>query len=264
MTVVTYYSVKKKNGSLQNPMTIKNKGWFAVRTLGTYFSFLCYISALLYLRTSTASCLGSANPFVVIILSIFILHEAFYIRYLIGIIVCFIGTAMIVLNEKHGNPSSSSQEEKGNVGLGLIYISGNILFWGGVVFSQKLMMLEGVSTDTQIFYTGFSNTILGILICIYEGNFGLNLWLIFFTFLNAVIFYYGQAITDWSLQCMDVAKFAPTTYIQTLFIFILSLIIFGEKFYLTDIIGSFLIVSFHLYNAYNPIRTKKTTLKTTI
>ena len=259
MTLVTCYSIKKKNITLQNPMTIKSKGWFATRTLGTYLSFLCYISSLLYLRISTAACLGAAHPFVVIILSILVLHEAFYIRYLIGIIVCFIGSAMIILNEKHGNPNTASQEEKrGNIVLGLIYVSLDILFWGGVVFSQKLMMVEKVSTDTQIFYTGFSNTIMGILICIYEGNFGLNLWLIFFTFLNAVIFYYGQAITDWSLQYMDVSKFAPITYIQTLFVFVLSLIIFGEKFYFTDIIGNFLIVSFQLYNAYNPIINKDT------
>lgn len=54
---------------------------------------------------------------------------------------------------------------------------------------------------------------------------------------------------------MDVSKFFPTTYIQAIFVFILGFLIFGEKFFVTDLIGSLLIVSFHIYNWYRPIKS---------
>ena len=54
---------------------------------------------------------------------------------------------------------------------------------------------------------------------------------------------------------MDVSKFSPTTYIQAIFVFILGFLIFGEKFFVTDLIGSLLIVSFHIYNWYRPIKS---------
>lgn len=256
LSIVTYFSLRKKGQELPQLSQIKNKLWFAIRTFGTYFSFLFYILALLYLRTSTTSCLSSCYPFVVIVLSLVILRETFYIRYIIGIIVCFIGTAMLVLNEKSGNKGPTKPEDNGKIVIGLFYIILHIISCGTVVVSQKIMIIDGISTEIQVFYTGVSNLILGIIFCLIEGNFGLNLLMIFLTFLNSLVFYYGQMFTDLALKTMDASKFSPISYTQTLFVFIFSLIIFGEKFYFTDIIGSLLIASFHLYNAYNPIRSK--------
>lgn len=88
-----------------------------------------------------------------------------------------------------------------------------------------------------------------------EGNFGLNIWLIIITFGNGLVFYYGQLFTDLALKNMDVSKFSPTTYIQAIFVFILGFLIFGETFFVTDLIGSLLIVSFHIYNWYRPIKS---------
>ena len=256
MSIVTYLSVKQKGLYLTPFSEVKRKAWFIVRTAGTYFCFLFYIIALLYLRTSTTSCLAAATPFVIIILSVWLLREAFYMRYFIGIIVCFLGSAMIVLNEKHG--SSVSTEEKtevSNIIIGLLFVSCHVVLCGLITFAQKLMVIDGLATEIQVFYTGFTNWILGIIFCFIEGNFGMNLWMIIVTFGNALVFYFGQMFTDLALRNMDVSKFSPTSYFQTLFVFLFSLMIFGEKFYFTDIVGSFLIVSFHLYNAYNPIRS---------
>ena len=100
MSIITYITMKRKQSHIISLHEVPNKTWFIIRTFGIYFSFLFYIISLLYLRTSTTSCLGAANPFVVMILSVVVLKETFYMRYLIGMIVCFIGSAMLVLNEK--------------------------------------------------------------------------------------------------------------------------------------------------------------------
>ena len=163
MSIVTYLSIRQKGLYLTPFSEVKRKTWFIVRTAGTYFCFLFYIIALLYLRTSTTSYLAAATPFVIIILSVWLLREAFYMRYLIGIIVCFVGSAMIVLNEKHG--TSSIEEEKANVSniiIGLFFVSCHVVLCGLITFAQKLMVL---SMDLQQkFKCSIQDLLIGYLV----------------------------------------------------------------------------------------------------
>ena len=261
MSMITYITMKRKQAHIISLHEVPNKTWFIIRTFGIYFSFLFYIISLLYLRTSTTSCLGAANPFVVMVLSVVVLKETFYMRYLIGMIVCFIGSAMLVLNEKtssNGSNSATTDEGK-NIPVGLFFIICHILTCGFAVFAQKIMIIHKIDADNQVLFTGLSNCLVAFVVALFEGNFGLSFGVIFLAFLNAIIFYIGITTTDWAMVMIDASKFAPTAYIQTLFVFIFSLLFFGEKFYLSDIIGSFFIVAFHLYNAYNPIRSTGST-----
>ena len=43
LSIVTYFSLRKKGQELPQLSQIKNKFWFGIRTFGTYFSFLFYI-----------------------------------------------------------------------------------------------------------------------------------------------------------------------------------------------------------------------------
>ena len=256
MSIITYSAMKNKNARIINLNEVPSKKWFAIRTFGIYFSFLFLIFSLLYLRTSTTSCLSAAHPFVVMILSVVVLKEIFYMRYLIGLIVCFIGSAMLVLNEKTPSTSSSSHNDShSNLIVGMFFISCHILTCGLAVFAQKIMIIDNIDADNQVLYTGLSNCVVSFVVAVFEGNFGLNCGVIFFAFLNSIVFYFGITTTNWAMEIMDASKFAPTAYIQTLFVFVFSLVLFGEKFYFSDIIGSFCIVAFHLYNAYNPIKS---------
>ena len=259
MSIITYITMKLKQSHIISLHEVPNKTWFIIRTFGIYFSFLFYIISLLYLRTSTTSCLGAANPFVVMILSVVVLKETFYMRYLIGMIVCFIGSAMLVLNEKTSSSSNTTTNNDKNIPVGLFFIICHILTCGFAVFSQKIMIIHKIDADNQVLFTGLSNCLVAFVVALVEGNFGLSFGVVFLAFLNAIIFYLGITTTDWAMAMMDASKFAPTAYIQTLFVFIFSLLVFGEKFYLSDIIGSFFIVAFHLHNAYNPIRSTGST-----
>lgn len=258
MSVITYIAMRNKNARIINLNEVPSKKWFAIRTFGIYFSFLFLIFSLLYLRTSTTSCLSAAHPFVVMILSVVVLKEIFYMRYLIGLIVCFIGSAMLVLNEKNPSASTLSHDDShshSNLMVGMFFISCHILTCGFAVFAQKIMIIDNIDADNQVLYTGLSNCAVSFVVALFEGNFGLNCGVIFFAFLNSIVFYFGITTTNWAMEIMDASKFAPTAYIQTLFVFVFSLVLFGEIFYFSDIIGSFCIVAFHLYNAYNPIKS---------
>ena len=228
MSIITYITMKLKQSHIISLHEVPNKTWFIIRTFGIYFSFLFYIISLLYLRTSTTSCLGAANPFVVMILSVVVLKETFYMRYLIGMIVCFIGSAMLVLNEKTSSSSNTTTNNDKNIPVGLFFIICHILTCGFAVFSQKIMIIHKIDADNQVLFTGLSNCLVAFVVALVEGNFGLNFGVVFLAFLNAIIFYLGITTTDWAMAMMDASKFAPTAYIQTLFVFIL-VYYFSEK-----------------------------------
>ena len=252
MSIVTYISVKYYTKTEMNSfMEMKVKMWFLIRVVGIYFSFLFFLSSLLYLRAATTSCISSSNPLIVIFLSIFILKEKFYWRYLFGVIICFIGSAMILLNDRTENTSSMKQDFK----KGTIYITLHVFTLSFVVFAQKICVNNNISSETMVFWTGATNFILAFLVGLLTNDFGLDFIVIFMTFLNAIIFYFAQKVNDMALVIMDASKFAPTFYIQTLFVFILCAIFFKEKFVFSDLIGSLFIVSFHFYNAYSPIKS---------
>ena len=220
MSLVTFISVKYYTTTQMNSFKeMKVKVSFLTRVLGIYLSFLFFLSSLLYLRAATTSCISSSNPLIVIFLSIFILKEKFYWRYLIGVIICFIGSAMILLNDRTENKS--------------------------------------INSETMVFWTGTSNLIIAFFVSCIMNDFGLDFIVIFMAFLNAIIFYLAQKVNDMAFALMDASKFAPTFYIQTLFVFILCAIFFKEKFVFSDIIGSLMIVSFHFYNAYSPIKSER-------
>ena len=71
-----------------------------MRTNANFFGVACITMSLWYLRASTAIMIQNIHPIIVMILSHFVLHEKFYFRYIIGIIMCFSGSSIIVLNEK--------------------------------------------------------------------------------------------------------------------------------------------------------------------
>ena len=254
MSTITSISLKKTGKKLNEISKINKKGWFIIRTCGVYFGFLFFLISLSYLRAATTSCLSSSNPFIIIILSIIILKEPFYLRYLFGIIICFIGSCMILLNDKRND--DSFKNEKKDFKIGLFFIIIHIILLGFIIFAQKICVMDGITSETQVFYIGISNFCFGIFFCFFEKNFGFDFIVILMTFLNAIVFFFAQKVNDIVFRYMDVSKFAPTSYIQTLFVFILCGIIFKEKFFFSDIIGSFFIASIHFYNAYDPIKSK--------
>ena len=124
---------------------VPNKTWFIIHTFGIYFNFLFYIISLLYLHISTTSCLGAANPFVVMVLSVVVLKKIFYMRYLIGLVVCFIGTVMLMLNKKISSSSNSNNTITDNdkiIPLRLFFIICHILTCSFVVFALKCCLLD--------------------------------------------------------------------------------------------------------------------------
>ena len=63
----------------------------------------------IFFRVSTCQCIVNCNPVIIIIISSFLLNEKFYPRYIVGIIVCFVGAFLIISNER--KPTNVNEEE---------------------------------------------------------------------------------------------------------------------------------------------------------
>lgn len=89
--------------------------------------------------------------------------------------------------------------------------------------------------------------------CTLTRNFGFDVYIIGLATLNGSFFYYANHYAQESLRVLNVGGTVPFNYLQTIFVFIMCAVILRESIYITDIIGSVVIVSFHGYNSWNPL-----------
>ena len=247
-----FYFCKQKNIRIKPLSSIKYKFWFIMRSFGNYLCIFLWIKILSYFRVSTSQVILGCYPVLVIFLSIFILHEKFYYRYILGIFVCIVGSVIIVLNEK--KPQASKVKLNDNILEGLFFAFCHLLASAFSNLGQKILCKENLSPDEQNYYLGMYNTLPALFFCIIETHFGFGsiLYILYAISNGFFIFYSANYLQAKSLEYIAVSKFMPITYTCTVFVFILGFIILHEKIFLTDILGAGLIIGFQLYNFYYP------------
>ena len=125
VTIVAYLICRYKGHKITPHSEIKHLNWFLIRNLGAALTIYCWVKAMEFFRISTLTVMFGTCPLFILFLSIIILDESFYVRYLIGIILCFIGSAIIVLNDT--KPQSRKDILNDNIFLGLFFEIVNIL-----------------------------------------------------------------------------------------------------------------------------------------
>ena len=258
LLVFSYYKIK----GIELPrleMLIEHK-WIFSRSLFNYLGFITWVVGLNYFRFSTMICFSSLSPIFVLIFSIFILKETFRIRYLIGLVICLLGTILIILNDTKSVPTSSTQEALVNdfkfdnvIGLSL-GLSHSILI-ALMYIGMKICINLNIDNDVQIYFLGLTNFFLGIIFMIFLGGlkkaFEITLGIIYMT--NSILFYIAIKIQQISLKNIDLIKVTTVAYLSTIQAFFLGVLFLHDIIGVTDIIGSLLVLSFNVYNAYYPV-----------
>jgi len=268
-----YYACKKKNIRIHTWKDIHRKFWFLIRHFGFYLMIVLWVVMNIFFRVSTCQCIVNCNPVIILIISSFLLNEKFYPRYIVGIIVCFVGAFLIISNER--KPTNVNEEEN-NVRNLLEFIlrrieenikdeKGNNVFYGGLAagthllitsfanFGQREIAKEGISGDEQNIWMGVFNCIPAFIVMLVQGKTRFdNIKYILYVMTNAPIFYLANYYNAEALKYISINKLNPITYLTIVFVFILGYFLLGEKVYLTDIIGSVIIIGFQLYNIYVP------------
>lgn len=262
--VLGYILARRKGISIPSFNQIEHFYWFICRSFGNYFSVILYVMMLDYFRVSTCMCIMGCQPVLIIILSIFILNEKFYSRYLCGVLLCIGGTAIIVLNEN--TPSKSKDhansdnkpieiEQFGNIFIGIVLAIINLIVSSFSTIGLKVLCRDKMSVEVQNYYIGMFNSLPGLFMCFVEFHFGFSNFLyVIYALSNGFVFYMGNYCNTMALNDMPLSKYIPMTYLLTVFTFILGFTILREPVFFTDIIGSLIILSFQLYNVWVPLK----------
>jgi drug/metabolite transporter (DMT)-like permease len=270
--IIGYYLCKRKGINIRGWNQIQRKFWFIIRNVGFYAMVVLWVVMNIYFRVSTCQCISNCNPVIVLIISSFLLNEKFYPRYIVGILVCFVGAYMIVSNER--KPNKIIVEENENLSMrNLIEIlfryldedKGNGIIFGAIAalshltisafanFAQRELAKEKILGDEQNFWLGVFNCIPSLFVMICQGNFGLkNIKYPLYILTNALVFYLANYFTAEALKYITINKLIPLNYLSIVFVFILGYFFLGENVYFTDILGSIIIIGFQLYNIYVP------------
>ena len=249
--ILGYVICKQRNVRITPHKEIKHMVWFYLRSVGNYFCVALNLKVLSYFRLSTARVFFCCQPLVIIYLSIIVLNESFYIRYLAGIIICLCGSSIIVLNDK--KPQSRKTILNNNVVEGLFFACLFLIFGSFNAIGQKMLVKDGMQADVQNFYLGFYNMLPAMIVCIYEGHFAFtHIKYILYCISNGFLFYLGNYLTSVCYQYIAISKFLPVLYLNIVFTFFLSIFVLGESLYFSDLVGAILIIGFQLWNIYNP------------
>jgi drug/metabolite transporter (DMT)-like permease len=240
---------------------IPHKGFFFIRTNANFFGVACLTMALWYLRASTTIIIQSIYPIIVIILSYFILHEKLYFRYVIGIIMCFSGSGIIVLNEKRNNSQNTNYKEGHEITfsdtlIGLFFAFIDIIFISSVSISNKVLVNAKVPVVTQMFYVCISTFTYSSIYTIFFGGVVLKKGYLFMCLIHGIFFYLGNILYNKALQFAPLSKLVLIQYLNVVFVFILAFIFLHEKIYFTDILGAGIMISYMAYNSYYPLPPK--------
>jgi drug/metabolite transporter (DMT)-like permease len=262
--------ILKNQERLISPLAVKNRFWFIMRTFGNYISFVFLIGCMLELRAATASCFSSMYPILVLIFSIFILKEKFYIRYLIGLVLCLAGALMIITNDKKITVENAGEtiiledsikihehthNSDANFIRGIFCGTFHVMTLSLVVLATKILAVENLGPNEQCFYLGASNALAGFIASFFvHDTLGRNPLYISLSLFNGGIFYIATICLVRSMKGIAINKLTPLTYFTTITVFILGILCFNEPCYLTDMLGSLMIVLFNAYNSLYPVK----------
>jgi drug/metabolite transporter (DMT)-like permease len=251
VTIFGYCICKYKNVHIQSHSELKHLKWFLCRNGTAYIFIICWIKMYSYFRVSTISVIGGVTPLIIIILSVFLLSEKFYMRYLIGVFLCIIGSSIIIFNDR--KPQSKAQILNDNIFAGILFGIGNISLVSLSVVAQKALTKEGMDVDLQNYYFGLYNCVPAFIFSILLREFTLSsLKYILYVSSNGLIFYSANYLNTLSFKYIAVSKLQPISYLCIVFTFILCAILLGEPVFFSDIVGAAIIISFQYYHFINP------------
>lgn len=254
VSLTAYIFIRYKNINFKYPSQINYKVWFYIRNVGIYVCIYTWMKSLSIFRLSTCQILSGVNPLMTIIFSIFFLKEKFHTIYAIGIIVCFTGSVMIILNERKLEVTSDDLDDTSakNIFVGILSLAINVNLFALGNVGQKFLCNEHLTPEEQTFYFGFYSIFISCFFSLINLKFGLsNIFYCLYAFLNGIIFYLCNYFTSVSFQNIEISKLQPVTFLSSILIVLSGTIIFSEKLFLTDIIGATMIIGFIIYNGIN-------------
>ena len=184
-----------------------------LRTNANFFGVASMTVALWYLRASTTTIIQNIHPVLVLIMSFLILKEKFYIRYIYGIICCFIGVLIIVLNETKIKLNNMVKITNTGRSIGLFFSTIDLFFISSARVANKIMVNNKVPISTQMYYVSICTMIYS---SIYNGSKLKNFLLgdkMLMCLLHGIFFYLSNVALNSALKYCPLSKIILYIYI---------------------------------------------------
>lgn len=241
---------------IMNLRDIPEKKWFFLRTNANFFGVACMTVALWYLRASTTIIIQNIHPIFVLILSYLVLKEKFYLRYIVGIVICFFGALVMILNEAKVKVNDMKTFTNSERSIGLFFSFIDLFFISSVKVSNKIMVNKKVPIGTQMFYVSISTMIYSSMYTLVFGGLCFKVGYLVMCLIHGIFFYLSNITQNYALQLCPLSKIILVQYLNVVYVFLLSSIFLNEKIFFSDILGASFIVGFMFYNSYDPLPVK--------
>ena len=256
--MVNYCFMRFKNETMTPFSQLKNNIWFWVRVIIQFVALQTMLMLISFFRVSTATCFISMAPLAIVVMSCMLLGEKFFMRYIYGIFICFGGVLLIVMNEKKEGSTGEDTKVKDSPTLytlvcGFLCGCAQLLAVAVHRVSSKVLVKQKIDMNTQLMYPSFACIVLSfIFIPLCGREFKCGFWLIFHSGLNCLIWLLSTILILVSFKGIELVKTTAIGYLNIVTVFILGVLFLGETIYLTDVIGSLLILGFNIYNTMYP------------
>lgn len=259
--IISFCASKIVNKPILRWNQIQFKKHFLLKTNISFFSMFLWTMAMWYLRVSTSQIISTMQPIIVIILSIFFLNEKFFMRYFWGILLCTIGSIIIINNEKHSKTPTRSENVSHSelirgIFIGVLCNFFSMFVGGFISIADKVLATNKVPISTQLFYLGMFHSLNSIICMIIFRSHNLDYKLIILSSFHAILFFTGNFLYNRALQLIDLSVSSLFGYLRIVFVFILGWLLLGESIFFSDIIGACFIVSYMVYNVLYPLKKK--------
>jgi len=252
--VLNYFRMIYENETINPFKELYHNSWFWIRNFSQFISTLGMLTIIIYFRVATATCFVSMAPIIIVIMSSILLKEKFYMRYIYGTLICFIGVLFILYKEYTKAEDTNLSSGIKNFCLGFMWGIIELLSVAFHKVSSKVLVKQKISMNVQYMYPSLTCIICSI-ICLLLGNleFKINIVLIFHSFINSIIWLVSTITMLMSYKGVDLIKTTALGYLGPVTVFILGALFLHQTVYPTDIIGSLIILGYNVYStAYPP------------
>ena len=225
-----------------------------IRMNFNFFSMAVWIVSVRYLRISTCQIISTLSPIIIIFFSIIFLNEKYFARYTYGIIFGIIGSAIIILNENKIPAVEEKQSKSYEIFIGVLCNCLTMITGGIEGVCNKIMAKERTPITTQMFYVGCSHCFYSFFWMLFTNDFDYTFKYFFMCMCQAILFFSGFFFFNKGLQIIDLSKTSIIQYSKIVFVFVLGIILLGQKVFFSDILGSSIIVGFMIYHVLHPVK----------
>ena len=253
--IISFFLGKFYDGKIYSlsEFTPQIKRCVLLRANISFFAMCFWTIAIFYLRITTCQIISTLSPILIISFSVVFLKEKYHSRYAYGILFGIIGSVTIVLNEKKLK-SKKKDSSVSEIVIGILAILINISLSAIISVANKIMAKNKISFYTQMFYLGIFHCLHSFLWMLFTKDFDYTLGYFFLCTMQSILFFLGNYFLFCSLKIIDLSKTSIFQYTKIVFVFILGFVILGEKVFLTDILGSCIIVGFMVFHILHPIK----------